>query len=74
MEDFRCKSRLAAGGMTKAPATITDASALSREMVRIAIMIAVLNDIEVKLVDILNAYVQAPVTERCGLLWVLSSA
>ena len=60
--------------MTKAPATITDASALSREMVRIAIMIAVLNDIEVKLVDILNAYVQAPVTERCGLLWVLSSA
>ena len=35
---------------------------LSREKVRIALMIATLNDLKVKLGNILNAYVQAPVT------------
>ena len=50
--------------MTKAPATITYASAVSRETVRIALMIAALNDLEMKLGDILNAYIQAPVTEK----------
>ena len=34
--------------MTKAPATITHASVVSREMVRIELMIAALNDLEVK--------------------------
>ncbi len=38
MEDFRCKARLVAGGhMAKAPATITYASVVSRETVRIAL-------------------------------------
>ena len=50
--------------MTKAPATITYASIVSRETVRIALMIATHNDLEIKLGDILNAYVQAPVTEK----------
>ena len=50
--------------MTKASATIVCASVLSREAVRIAFMIAVLNDLEVKLGNILNAYVQAPVTKK----------
>ena len=50
--------------MTKALATITYASIVSRETVRIAMMIATLNDLEVKLGNILNAYVQAPVTEK----------
>ena len=50
--------------MTKAPATITNARVMSRETVRIALMIAALNYLEVKLADILNAYVQAPVTEK----------
>ena len=50
--------------MTKAPATIMYASIVSRETVRIALMIATLNDLEVKLGNILNAYVQAPVTEK----------
>ncbi len=37
MKDFRCKARLVAGGhMTKAPATITYASVVSCETVRIA--------------------------------------
>ena len=35
-----------------------------RETVRIALMIAALNVLEVKLGNILNAYVQAPVTEK----------
>ena len=53
--------------MTKAPATITYASNIFRETVRKALMIATLNDLEVKLYGILNAYVQVPVTEKFGL-------
>ena len=49
MEDFGRKARLVAGGhMTKAPATITYVSVVLRETVRIALMIAALNDLEVK--------------------------
>ena len=64
MEDFRHKARLVAGHMTKVLATITYASIVSKEIVRIALMIAALNDLEVKMGNILNAYVQAPVTEK----------
>ena len=65
MKDFRCKASLVAGGhMTVAPATIMYASIVSIETVRIALMIAALNNLEVKSGDILNAYVQAPVTEK----------
>ena len=65
MEDFRCKARLVAGGhMTMAPATIMYTSVVSREIVRIALMIATLNHFEAKSSDILNAYVQAPATEK----------
>ena len=49
MEDFRRKSRLVAGGhMTDTPAAITYASVVSRESVRLALMIAALNALEVK--------------------------
>ena len=55
MEDFRCKARLVAGGhMTKAPATITYASVVSRETVRIALLMAALNDLNVKVGDVLS--------------------
>jgi hypothetical protein len=65
MEDFRCKARLVAGGhRTKAPATITYTSIVSRETVRIALLMAALNDLEVKIGDVLNAYITAPVTEK----------
>ena len=65
MEDFICKDRLVARGhMNKAPATITYASTVLRETVRISLMIALLNDLKVKLDDILNDYVQASVTEK----------
>ena len=50
--------------MTEAPATITHANVLSRDTVRIALMIATLNDLEVKSDDILNAYIQAHVTKK----------
>ena len=50
--------------MTKAPATIMYASKVYREIARIALMIVAFNDLEVKLDNILNAYVQAPVTEK----------
>jgi hypothetical protein len=57
MEDFRQKSRLVAGGhWTKAPATITYASVVSRETMRLALTIASLNDLEVKVQDVLNVY------------------
>ena len=50
--------------MTEAPATITYASVESNETVRIALMVATLNDLEIKLGDILNAYIQTPAIEK----------
>ena len=50
--------------MTETLTTITSASIVSTEAVRIALMITALNDIEVKLGNILNAYEQVPVTEK----------
>ncbi len=65
MEDFRQKARLVAGGhRTKAPATITYASLVSRETVRLALTIVSLNDLKVKVGDILNAYITASVKEK----------
>lgn len=65
MEDFRRKARLVAGGhTTEAPATLTYASVVSRESVRIALTLAALNDLEVKTADIENAYLTAPVSEQ----------
>ena len=68
MEDFRHKARLVVGGyMTMATTAIAYASVVSRETVRIALMIAALNDLEVKSGAILNAYVQATVTQK---VWI----
>eukprot|EP00804_Cyclotella_cryptica_P018963 CCRYP_006471-RA/>CCRYP_006471-RA protein AED:0.29 eAED:0.29 QI:12/-1/1/1/-1/0/1/0/123 len=65
MEDFRCEARLVAGGhATKAPATLTYASVVSRETVRIALLIAALNDIDIWAADVLNAYITAPCREK----------
>ena len=69
MEDFRRKARyVAQGNMTEAPKTLTYASVVSRESVRIALTIAALNDLEVKTADIKNAYLTAPVTEK---IWTI---
>jgi hypothetical protein len=50
--------------MTKAPPTITYASVVSRETVRLALTIAALNDLDVKVGDVLNAYITAPITKK----------
>ncbi len=61
MEDLHRKSQLVAGGhMTDAPATTTFASVVSRETVQIALTLAGLNDLQVKVSDIENAYITAP--------------
>ena len=55
---LRRKARFVAGGhMTKAPATLTYASVVSRETVRIALTIAALNGLQVKCGDVMNAYI-----------------
>jgi hypothetical protein len=43
---------------------MTYASAFSRESVRIALTLAALNDVDVKMADIENAYLTAPITEK----------
>ena len=54
MKNFRQKARHVAGGhMAKAPATIMYTSGVSRETIRIALMIATINDLEIMSGDIL---------------------
>jgi hypothetical protein len=72
MEDFRRKACLVAGGhMTNTLATITFASIVSRETVHIALMLAGLNELQVKVSDIENAYITAPCT---GKIWMVLGA
>ena len=69
MEDFCRKARLVAGGhVTKAPASITYASMVTHKTVHIALMITALNDLEVKLGDVLNTYLTATTTEK---IWMI---
>jgi hypothetical protein len=64
MEDFRLKARFVAGGnTTDTPHTMTYA-VVSRESVCIALTLAALNDLDVKMADIENAYLLAPITEK----------
>jgi hypothetical protein len=65
MENFQFKARLVANGNeTGTPASLTYASVVSRESVRIALTIAALNDLQVKTSDIENAYLTAPTEEK----------
>ena len=69
IEDFRRKARLVAGGhMTKAPASLTYSSVVSRESVRIALTLASLNALQVMSSDIENAYLTAPAAEK---IWTI---
>ena len=64
MEDIRCKARLVAGEhMTEASETLTYASVISRETVRIMLTIAALNDLEVKMADVQNDFLTALCSE-----------
>ena len=65
IEDFRRKTRLVAGGhMTETPSVLTYSSVVSRESVRIALILAALNALQVKTSDIENAYLTAPAAEK----------
>ena len=65
IKDFKDKIKLVVGGqMTESPATILYASDVSREIAQIALLIAALNDLEAKLGNILNVYIQAIVTGK----------
>ena len=69
--DFTQKARYVAGGhVTKPPASLTYASVVSRESVRIAFLLAALNDLDILAGDIGNAYLNAPCREKiftvCG--------
>jgi hypothetical protein len=65
MEDFCRKARLVAGGYaTKALATLTYASVVSRETVLVALLMAALNNVDICAADVLNAYITAPCREK----------
>ena len=71
MDNFTYKARMVAGGhTTETPASITYASVVSRDSIRIALTMAALNDLQVKVGDIQNAYLTAPCREKivtiCG--------
>ena len=76
MEDFHRKAFLVAGGeMIETPAAITYASVVSRESVRLELMLAALNALEVKCGDAMNAYNTAPINEKVWtILWPKSGA
>ncbi len=63
--DFTCKAQLVAGGhMTDAPSSITYSSIMSRDSVRIALMVAALNDLDILSADIGNAYLNTETREK----------
>jgi hypothetical protein len=65
MEDFRRKARFFAGGHTNdTQHAMIYASVVSRESVRVSLALAALNDLDVKMDDIENAYLTAPITEK----------
>lgn len=64
-EDFRRKARFVTGGhATEVPSTLTYASVVSRDSVRIVLTIAALNDLKVAACDIQNAYLTADCREK----------
>ena len=64
MEDFRRKARLVAGGhMTDTPKCMTYSSVVGRETVRIALIIAALNNLQVKAGDMMNVSSPAGTTK-----------
>ena len=69
--DLTRKARYVAGGhKTEPPASITYASVVSRESVRIAFLVAALNELDILSGDVQGAYLNAPCREKiyiiCG--------
>ena len=64
-ENFRRKARyVAQGNRMEDPDVITFSSVVSRDSVRIALLLAALNGLELKACDIKNAYLTAPNKEK----------
>jgi len=65
LDGFIRKARMVAGGhMIDTPDHLTYSSVVSRETVRIALMMAALHDLEVQTSDIQNAFLTAPCAEK----------
>ncbi len=63
--DLTRKARFVAGGhLTDNPASITYSSVVSRDSVRIAFLIAALNDLDIMARNVGNAYLNAPCREK----------
>jgi hypothetical protein len=63
--DFSRKARFVAGGhTTTAPSSMTYSSVISRDSIRLAFLIAALNDLDIMLCDLENAYLNAPCREK----------
>ena len=63
--DFTQKARFCANGNeTGAPTSMTYSSVVSRDSVRLAFLIAGLNDLGVMVADLENAYLNAPCAEK----------
>ena len=64
-ENFRRKARMVTGGhQTIAPSALTYSSVVSRDSIRILLMIAALNDLDIRACDIQNAYLTALCREK----------
>ena len=62
--DLRLKARYVAGGhLTDPPSSMTYSTVVGRKTVRIAFLVAALNDLDVLAGDIQNAYLNAPTEE-----------
>lgn len=69
-EHFTRKARLVAGGhQTEDPTALTYSGVVSRDSVRLAFLIAALNDLDIMSADVGNAYLNAPCKEK---IWTLA--
>lgn len=67
---FTRKSRFVGGGhLTETPSSLTYSTVVTRESVRIAFLMAALNQLDVKSADISNAYLNAPCREK---VWIVA--
>ena len=70
--DFTRKARFVAGGhMTETPLSLTYSSVVSRESVKVAFLIAALNNLDIMSCDIGNAYLNVKCREK---IWFIAGA
>ena len=71
-KDLTRKACFVAGGhMTDTPSPLTYSSVVSQDSVRLGLLLAALNDLDVLSCDIENAYLNAPFSER---VWCIAGA